>query len=88
MGFDNAHRPVAFNSPGGTPRTRPQSDHRLADCKICWEGIYASESRIWANRILPSRATGLVHCSCAERTGAQTSGQPTTGGQRKYRTGK
>lgn len=81
MGFDNASR--SFNSPGGTPRTRPQSDLRVASCKICGETIYASEPRVWARRVLPSLTSGLVHCACAEDTGAQTVGEPTTGGQSK-----
>jgi len=92
MGFDinrsaiRSRPQVGFSNPGGSPRHRPQADQRLADCKICWEGLFQSESRIWATLILPSRRMGLVHVGCAIRTKTPTAGEPTTGGQRKYRT--
>lgn len=79
MGFDNAGRGIGI---------RPTADLRLSECKICLGGIFQSEPRVWASRVLPSLASGLVHCRCAEDhpDPVQTIGQPTTGGQHKYRT--
>lgn len=87
MGFSANRRSSAFNSPNGTSRNRPQSDLRLTECKVCDEGIFASESRVWATKILPSFRSGLVHSPiCAQQEGVTTVGQPVEGGQRKYRT--
>jgi hypothetical protein len=88
VGFDGAHAGHAFNSPNGTGRVRPQADLRLTECKFCEEGVFQSEPRIWASLVLPSRASGLVHCRCADEhpDSVRTAGEPTIGGQRKYRT--
>ena len=84
MGFD-INRSHGFNRPNGSGQ-RSQDDQRLTECKICPDGIFMTEPRIWASRIEPSKTSGLVHVKCAEEIGATTIGQPTTGGQRKYRT--
>lgn len=74
MGFDGRS--------GKTPIAR----QRISTCRACGWAIYTSEARIWANRVEPSKAAGLVHYPTCENpkpgvTVVQTSGQPVVGGQ-------
>jgi hypothetical protein len=81
VGFDR-NRPII--SPSGSPRNRPAGEH-LTDCKVCDEMIRSTESRIWATKVEPSKRMGLVHVPCVGPN-VTTAGEPSTGGQHKYRT--